>query len=123
MRGRPGPGMTGRGVGTGGRQRRLVRTRRLETEDSSETQSDTQGDETSCHAYWPQPRPMASCEPESDNGGAPAPVISAVSQWRQRAARAGQCQSQAADCVIRGQQPLVGPACPVWREMCRGEEW
>ena len=107
--------MTGRGAG--GRQRRLVRTRRLETEDSTETR-ESQGDETRSHAYPPgQPRPplMASCEPGS-SGGAPAPVISAVSQWRQRAARAGQCQSQAADCVIRSTEAEAeatsGPCLP-----------
>ena len=91
--------MTGRGAGAGARQRRLVRTRRLETEDRSESElSDREtGDEDR------GPRPHMASEPEcvSAVSGAAAPVISAVSQWRQRAARAGPCQSQAAVCVIR----------------------
>ena len=113
--------MTGRGAGAGARQRRLVRTRRLETEDRSpgeteETElSDREtGDEDRGSRPQPRPPPMAS-DPECVSGGAPAPVISAVSQWRQRAARAGPCQSQAADCVIRSPlQPAAasGPCLP-----------
>ena len=91
--------MTGRGAGA--RQRRLVRTRRLETEDRSESElSDREtGDEDR------GPRPHMASEPECvsavSGAQAAAPVISAVYQWRQRAARAGPCQSQAAVCVIR----------------------
>ena len=83
---------------------RTRRLERLETEDSDQSDTETGADERPAHSLPPQPRPppMASSE-QSES------VISAVSQWRQRAVRAGQCQSQAAETVLSGVQSPLQP--------------
>ena len=88
---------------------RTRRLERLETEDSDQSDTETGADERRggpcpAHSLPPQPRPppMASSD-QSES------VISAVSQWRQRAVRAGQCQSQAAETVLSGVQSPLQP--------------